>query len=530
MAVITAARAAEAVRSARRSIPLGVLAAAVFVLTAGLRLVGVGRSSDLFVDEVIYRDLGISAANGGFPRTDEGLFFLHPPGFFYLQAAWGEIFGLNTDVVTGVYEVRVLNALLAGGTAVLLLLLVARARSRTAGAVAVVLFALDPYCIRQNNRAMLETETMFWVLAGYLVLLPLVLRPPSKTARSRALCAGLLFGLAVLTKDHSALITILPLFLALFLGWGPPRRLLLIALGACVGAYTLYTVIVAAAGHFGAFWEAKTHGFNRLIGMVQETGFNAQDKPSLAQRLGGELLTFGSTYVLLALGPIALVLLLRHKDPVHRFLALFQLSAAFTLLYALVAGTLEEQALYLLVVPNLVALAVAFPGWRREHATQERRFARRGTLLGVGAAVVLAAAVTFSGVSYANVRLQTDDGYAQLRHYMAQHVPAGSTVAAADGKTTRGITGWVLKDKYRVGSWVTPGARAGANVRYVVIPWKIVKDGYGRLSEREARLLAGQGSLLFSTHGSMYGTLALYELPLPHTAATADRTWPGHGD
>ncbi len=498
----------------------------VFALTCAVRLVYIGRSSDLFIDELIYRDVSISVAQGGFPRTDEGLFFLHPPGYFYLQAAWDWALGTGADPVSDVHTGRVLNCLLAGGTAVLLVLLVKRARSLRAGAVAGVLFALDPYIIRQNDRAMLDTATMMWVLAGFLVLLPLVMSDKVAHPVRRSVAVGVLFGLAVLTKDHAALITVLPLLLALVLRWGPPRRLLLIMMSVVVGMYAEYVLITAAAGHMGEFWYAKTHGVSRLLGLVQETGFNSEGTPSLAGRLASELGSFGPTYVLLALGPLAVVVLLRREDTVSRLMGLFLVSAGFTLVYALVGGTLEEQALYLLVVPNLVALAVAFPrapsgdlatptlkGVRTRRAAAEmlKRTRERRTAALVLTACVLAAA----SVSYGLNRTQRDDSFAQLRSYMAEHVPAGSAVVATDWKDTRSVTGWALKDRYRVGPWVTPQERQQARARYVVIPWKLVAQGYGELDMKQARSLSREGRLLQVTHGQMYGDLALYELPLP---------------
>ena len=80
------------------------------------------RSFDLFGDEVIYTDLGRSVISGGFPRFD-GPFFLHGPGFFYLEAGWERSLGYPVSLMGWVYEMRALNALLAGATAVVLVLL-----------------------------------------------------------------------------------------------------------------------------------------------------------------------------------------------------------------------------------------------------------------------------------------------------------------------------------------------------------------------------------------------------------------------
>ena len=101
-----------------------------------------------------------------------------------------------------VYQMRTLNALLAGATAVVLVLLATRASSLRVGAVVGLLFALDPFCIRQNDRVLLETALMFWVMLGYLVFTSLIGRLPSRRDWLSAVGAGLLFGCAVLTKDE----------------------------------------------------------------------------------------------------------------------------------------------------------------------------------------------------------------------------------------------------------------------------------------------------------------------------------------
>jgi 4-amino-4-deoxy-L-arabinose transferase-like glycosyltransferase len=527
MTILAARRVRTAPAPTRRAVPVSVLSAGVFLLAATLRLVSVGRSADLFVDELIYRQLGVSAGQGGFPRTSEGLFFLHPPGYFYVEAGWNKLVGTSPDLVTGVYQDRLVNAFLGAATAVLVLLLVTRAGSRTGGVVAALLFTLDPYIIRQNDRVMLDTQTVLFVLAGYLVLLTLAREPLPGRPRPRALAAGLLFGLALLTKDHSALITVLPLLLALLLGWGPPRRLLLVTLGAAVVPYGLYVALVSVYGHLAPFWYNKSHGVARLIGIIQESGFHAAGTPSLTSRLIDQVTTFASTYALLLLGPVALVVLLRRKDPVLRMLGLFYLCAGLTLAFALAHGTLEEQALYLLIVPTLVVLGAALGVAVERFRQPDGRRALR-TVLVVSLVGFLTATVAFSGVSYAKVHSGSDDGYARLRAYMTGHVPVGSAVIAADGGASGGISSWALRDRYVMGDWVTPEARTRASARYLVVPWKVIDQGYGTMDARTARHLAGEGHLLFAFHGRTYGTLALYELPLPDKAHLHHPAAPPH--
>ncbi|MFH9728110.1 ArnT family glycosyltransferase [Streptomyces sp. NPDC017254] len=486
------------------SVPTAVYAAGAALLTVILRLVEISRAGDLFIDEPIYRQLGESAAAGGFPRTDEGLFFLHPPGYFYVEAGWTKLVGGHSDIIAGVHSSRVLNALLAGVTAALIVFLVARVRSRGAGVVAGLVFALDQFCIRQNNRVLLETGTMVWILAGYLVLVGLTRAESPPRPRARALLAGLFFGLAILTKDHAVLITVLPLLAALLLGWGPPRRLVALTTGVAVLSYVVYVAFLAGFGHFDEFWEAKTSGVRRLLGVVQETGFNAEGTPSLSGRLLAELPGYGVTYLLLALTPVALFLLLRRKEPVYRLLALFHASAIVTLGYALGVGTLEEQALYLLFVPNLVALAVTVPMPSRS---------RPGLRLAAWAALV--AVLAAPAAVYARDRWTPDDGFDRLRAFLLTHVPAGSGIVTVDGQRTRGVTSWALNDTYRLGNWVTPEEQAANDAHYVIVPWRVVEQGYGRSSLTEVERLTAGLRPVFAFDGPTYGTLALYRLPAP---------------
>ena len=108
------------------------IASAAGIVTFVVRLAMHERSFDLFGDEVIYTDLGRSVISGGFPRFD-GPFFLHGPGFFYLEAGWARIDGYPLSLMGWVYEMRTLNCVLAGATAVVLVLLTTRGYPLTLG-------------------------------------------------------------------------------------------------------------------------------------------------------------------------------------------------------------------------------------------------------------------------------------------------------------------------------------------------------------------------------------------------------------
>ena len=514
---MTAASAVQAAPQAGPAAPgrraLAWAAVAAGLLAAVVRLALIPRSFDLFGDEVIYADLGHSVARGGFPRL-QGPFFLHGPVFFYLEAGWIHLVGWPADVVVRIDQMRVLNALLAGATAAVLVLLAARAGSLRAGLVSGLLFALDPFCIRQNDRVLLETALLLWVLLGYLVLAPLAQSPEPRHARARAAGAGLLFGAAWLTKDEGALLTVLPLLAAAVLRWGPRRSLSLLAAGVATAVYAAYVGVVALGGEWSTWWFAKTAGARRILGMTQLTGFNSKGAPSLVARLGAEARFFGTSYLLLVVAvPAVLVLLRRGQLP--RLLALFYLAGAAALGYAVTLGTLEENELYLLFLPSLLILPVAAALWLRGprgRAGPGRAKAWAGICT---AAVAVLACVNLSICVVWLV--QPDNGIQRLRQYMAAHIPAGTTVASVDDSPplTAGTTFWALSDRYTVGPWASAADRARHHVRYVVIPWLEIGQGYSYLTEAQARSLVRGARLLFSFHERTYGDLALYQIAPP---------------
>jgi hypothetical protein len=535
--------AASAVQPAKEAAPQGpgghALAWAAVVaglVAAVVRLALIPRSFDLFGDEVIYTDLGHSVTHGGFPRL-QGPFFLHGPAFFYLEAGWIHLVGWPADVIVRIDQMRALNALLAGATAAVLVLLATRAASLRAGLVSGLLFALDPFCIRQNDRVLLETAMMLWVLLGYLVLAPLARDKLSRDkgpgdngpgdkltrdkvprhARARAAGAGLLFGAAWLTKDEGALLTVLPLLAAAALGWGPRRSLSLLAAGAATATYAAYVGVVALGGEWSTWWFAKTAGVRRMLGVAQTTGFNSKGAPSLAGRLSTEARFFGTSYLLLLVAVPAVIVLLR-RGQLPRLLALFYLAGAAALGYAVTLGTLEENELYLLFIPSLLILPVAAVLWLRGAPRGQPARPRAGAKAQAGAftaAVVLLACVNLT--TCVVWLIQPDNGFQRLRQYLAAHIPAGTTIASVDDSPplTAGTTFWALADRYHVGPWATPAQRARHQVRYVVIPWMEIGQGYSYLTDAQAHALVRPGHLLFSFHERTYGDLALYEIPPP---------------
>ena len=489
------------------------LAAAVAgTLTLVVRLALHGKSFDLFGDEVIYADLGRSVINGGFPRF-EGPFFLHGPGFFYLEAGWARLLGTPHDLMGLVYEMRVLNALLAAVTAVVLVLLATRAGSLWSGTAAGLLFALDPFCIRQNDRVLLETGLLLWVMLGYLVFVTLIGRSLSRGAVLRAILAGLFFGLAVLTKDEGTLLTMLPLLAAAVLRWGPERRLIVITIATIVDVYVGYVTAVFASGYFGLFWRAKTSGISRMLGFIQMTGFHSKGGGSLTTRLFDEATYFGTTYLLLALAVAAMLVVLRRGGQLQRMLGLLYCSAAVTLAYAVVLGTLEEQELYLLIVPSLliIPVAVTLLGiWGRRLSRSRVRPVRQARVRALAAGLMLILGINL--VTIIQWSRQPDNGFALLFRYMDAHIPAG-TVIASGTDSPQDIASYALPPRYIAGVYTSEAAFYRAHVRYILVEWGEIGKGYSYLTPAQVRYFVRDGRTVFSFRGRTYDNLVLYQLP-----------------
>jgi hypothetical protein len=484
-----------------------------------------GRSFDLFGDEVIYGDLGRTVISGGFPRFFGEVFFLHGPGFFYLEGGWAWLAGKPPTLMAWIYEMRTLNALLAAATAAVLVVLATRVSSLRAGAVAGLLFALDPFCIRQNDRVLLETSMMLCVLFGYLVITSLIARPRARGAGVRAVGAGLLFGCAVLIKDEAALLTVLPLVAAGVLRWGPRRSLILLTVGSTVAPYAAYVSVVAANGYVAGWWSAKTSGVKRLLGVVQTTGFHSTAGGSITGRLVAEGGNFLTTYVILALAVPAAVIVVRRGGQLARMAAILYCAAALTLGYAVTLGTLEEQELYLLVVPSLLIIPVATTLMRggsqvRSGTSQAGRRSGARKRRGMLRTAVIAAGLTLTYglnlVTCVQWWLEPDDGFAYLLPYMAANVPTGTAVDVAAGTAPPSQTDggrYALEGRYQTGLWTTPSALRQAHVKYILVEWGPINEGYAYLSSSQVRTLVGHTQLIFSAQGRTYGQLALYEVP-----------------
>ncbi|MFZ0226514.1 MAG: hypothetical protein WAL41_06145, partial [Mycobacterium sp.] len=280
-----------------------------------------------------------------------------------------------------------------------------------------------------------------------------------------------------------------------------------------------YVAVVAANGQFRGIWEAKTAGVQRMLGLVQTTGFHSSGGGSLSSRLIAEVGSFATTYIALALAVPALAVMVRRGGPLQRMLGLLYCAAGLTLGYALAFGTLEEQELYLLIVPSLLMIPVAttllFDGNRGFHRSAP---ANRRSMLSTAAITALVFAIGLNFVTWVQWLRQPDDAIVQLVRYMPANVPAGTTVSvptATPYPPFNDVTQEALPPRYKVDPWLTPAARSRDHVRYVLVEWGLISDGYSKISSSEIRSVVRHGRQVFSASGRSYGQVTLYELPLP---------------
>ncbi|WP_369141091.1 ArnT family glycosyltransferase [Modestobacter versicolor] len=468
----------------RQAAVTALLAIGLFAVALVARLLGISRTYELFLDEVTYAALTQSVSEGRGVLLHGELFFLHPPGWFVSTglAFRGQLADERLDQVA--MALRPVNAVLGSITVALTVLVLRRLTDRKAIPLLIgVALALDPFLVKFDSRFLLESQAMVLTTGAVLVLA----RAPrsSQGARRQGIAAGVLMAGAILTKEPYALITALPVAVMALVGAPPGRRVLVPAMVTTVAVYATYLGSLAARDELSLWWTAKTSGFSRLIGVSQETGFNAPGSPSLASRITELVEQFAGTYLLLAAGGVTLGVLVvrgwasarywsrstvllgvRAAEPARVVAVAWAASSYTYVAYAVLLGTLEEQAFYMVVAPTALCLCVIATTRTSASRTSGPNPAR-------AFAVLLTAMVVANGLSWVVLHQRTDDGYAQLRDFLDDEVPDGSRISV-----TEETAQFTLPD-YDVGNWTSLAELRENQVQYVLVAEALVQRGYG---------------------------------------------------
>jgi 4-amino-4-deoxy-L-arabinose transferase-like glycosyltransferase len=467
-----------------------------------VRALGLRTANDVFIDEVTYASFADQIAHGQLPNTGGEPFFLHPPLSFGLNALVERVFGFTGDAMDLALQLRWTNAVVGAVSVVVAYFVVRRLAGPVPALIAALVLVTDPFVLRQDGRVMIETLAGLGVLVGWLLVLRALDREPGPARTRRELLAGLVFGLALVTKDMTAAFTLLPLVAAGLWRRTLPWRSIGTVLVAVPLPYVVWLGVVSANGLLPDFAAQKATGVLWMAGVIQETGFNAVPDASLPARLVDMVGRFGTSYLLLGLCALAGLLAAFSAAPIRRLIGLMALFAGLLGVYCVVAGAAEEQFGYYVVLAALLAVPVALV----------ELVARRSGLRGwVGAfvALVVAAGAVLGG----QARTTTDDGLVEARAFM-DTLPAGSQVGLT---SVTGEFALLPHDGWAVQPSLATLDQGGAG--YVLTQSQPLSQGYGYAAPQLLGWLTAHATPAFTATGPTSGHTVVWRLDRAALAA-----------
>jgi hypothetical protein len=269
-----------------------------------------------------------------------------------------------------------------------------------------------------------------------------------------------------------------------------------VLLATTVVPYAIYLVVLGFSGSFGGWFAAKFLGVRRLLGFVQATGFNAPDAPSLVGRIVAQLGSFGTSYVLLLVCPLAGVVAAFSARPERRFIGLVAVAMGLFGVYSAAFGTFEEQYGYPVMIAGILAAAVSAV------ELAERRPAWRTAITAICLVFTVAAAVL--GI---RAEATTDDGFLQVRAWVAANLPAGAKVGVTNG------TGQLaFADDPRFGVWASLPDLADNGASYVLTQSLPTSQGYGFARPELTPWLMTNAEPMIAVAGPTNGVTTLWHI------------------
>jgi O-antigen/teichoic acid export membrane protein/4-amino-4-deoxy-L-arabinose transferase-like glycosyltransferase len=463
------------------------------LLALVVRATGLLRANDLFIDELTYARFAEQIAGGHLPNEDGVPFFLHPPASMALNGLAVRLFGLSGSAMDLVYDLRWVNAVLGSLTVVLAFLIVRRAVNLPAAVAAALILALDPFVLRNDSKAMIETPATVALLAGWLLLLTSIDRQSGRSTTWRDVLAGLVLGVALVTKD----MTIVPAVVVVLVAVVWRRTVPMLRAGRVVAVaavpYATYLVALTVTGLLPQWVTAKTSGVWRMAGIEQTTGFNAVSGVSLSERLVDELPRFGTSYLLLALCVPAGIVAAFSRDTSRRFVGITAICTGLLGVYAVGGGAAEEQFGYYVLVASVLAVFVAAA------ELVERRHALHQAGLVVGVVFVV-----LTGILGIPARFVVDDGYVQARAWLNENLPVGSEIGVT------GVTAEFAFPQFDVSPSLL--ALRDNNDSYVLTASQPLEQGYGYAARELLKWLDENARPVFETVGPTNGRVTVWQL------------------
>ncbi|MFJ5954474.1 ArnT family glycosyltransferase [Paenarthrobacter sp. NPDC092416] len=490
-------RARRSARASQRALRAHLwVAVLVGLLATVFRLFGVQQANDVFIDEVTYADVARQIADGHMPSILGTPFFLHPPGSYALNAVVIRVLGLQGHSMDLALQLRWVNSVLGAVAVVVCFLLVRRLVGVGPAVVAGVILASDPFVLRMDGRLMMETPAGLAVLSGWLLVLLLLDRKSGRTRLWLEISAGLVFGLAIATKDMTAVFTVVPLLAAVVWRRTVPLQTALRILVCSTVPYLVYLGLIAASGLIPQFIEQKSVGVLRMMGVVQMTGFNSVHSVSLADRLIDLVGRFGTSYLLLGLSIVAGAVTAMSALVERRAIGLFSLFTGLVGIYSVFFGAAEEQFGYCVVLAALVSVPVA--------AVMVVQWRPRLRALVMPATAIMTILSLFLGVQARSV---VDDGLVRARDWMNAELPMSSKV----GLTS--VTGEFALMPHE-GWEVLPSLQSlhDREAQYVLTQGRQLSEGYGFAAPEFLDWLQDNAQPVFTFSGPTSGDTVVWQL------------------
>ncbi|MEV7606414.1 oligosaccharide flippase family protein [Paenarthrobacter sp. NPDC089322] len=460
----------------------------------GIRAVGLERGFELWVDEMLYVRLGESLSNGEFPTLPDGPFFLHPPGYFLLEAAVINAFGISGDIIDVTIQLRWLNAVLGAVTVGLGFLLVRQLATITAGWFAAAVLSFEPFVLRNNSHAFLETSAMVPALAGLLLLVDV--REPASPLRSfrRLATVGLLLGYSILCKDFFFICTVAPVFAAAMWKKTLPWHKALAVTGFGFLPYAVYLLVVSLHGHLPGWAWAKSHGLVRMSGVEKTTGFTAEGSPSIVSRLIEQVGNFGTSYLLLGLCPVVGLLLCFSHHAGRRLIGLAGLALGAAGMYSALFGTFEEQYGYGVMVVGAICSVLVITELRERYPRGRRKLA-----------VISVCYVVLTVLLGFRTALTLDDGFVRANDWVQANLPPNARISV-----TNSTGHFAYMHDPRFGIWPSAPLMKQNGVSYILTQSKPTRQGYGYANPTMLAWLEAHATPMVTSPGPTNGETTIW--------------------
>ncbi len=505
--------------------PVAVIAITMGLITLIIHGYRVNVAPDVFSDEGLYLQVGISLARGYGLVVNHQVFLWHPPVYMLLEAAYIRLTGLaNADPLTTLLAVRNINIFFSALTAMLIVFFGRKLHSCKVGVVAATIFMLDPYVQRINRRNMLETVVMFLVLLG----LYLFFTNRQHLTKWQRIGSGTAFGLALLTKEVVLPELCVLIAYTVFFNREQIRDAVWVFALACA-FYLIYPLAMIMAGQGGAYFSFKFFGVTRVISLVtgqqvappKGTYLPVANKISLLHTVAARLAPYGTSYLLIGCGALfTLVLLIRFRGVMSaRYLLVW---CIFSLVFGSVLINISDQYAYFLVVPSTIVVGYVLVALVEDilHAPLPRKIALRdGALLPWfpvkyramwrPISVTLLIILIYNGYLWVQTYgVGRDDGYIKTMRYITAHVPTGTTIVTSDD-----VTVYLLPSTYNIRLDRDQKVITRAHVCYFIMSSKDAAGEYDAMTPDFYAWVMEGTYPLFEQTGSSFGEIGLYKGP-----------------